>query len=148
MRLKIIFRPVLLLCCVVALISPATWAVDPADKGRKPIPKPDPRARDVPELVCTGDRTVTIVNSTLETKTEDSPLRLRIAGNLLYLGESSASERFFATIHRVARRRWASGTATLILDEALAAGVWTDLTLDVTRTRALRCEPFGALSRP
>jgi hypothetical protein len=42
----------------------------------------------------------------------------------------------------VDRRRWSSGTATLVLDEALGQGVWTNLTLDTTRISAVRCEPF------
>lgn len=148
MRLKIIARPVVFLFWVFILISPNTWAVDPADKARRPIPKPDPRARAIPELVCTSDRAVTVAKNTLDTKSEEFPLRLRIAGNLLYLGENAVNERFFATINRVDRRRWASGTAILTLDEALTEGLWTNLTPEFTRISAVRCEPFGTLPRP
>jgi hypothetical protein len=148
MRLKIIVRPVVLLLSVFVLVSPTTWAVDPADKARRPIPKPDPRARAIPELVCTSDRTVTVAKNTLDTKSEELPLRLRISGNLLYIGENAVNERFFATINRVDRRRWASGTAILTLDEALTTGLWTNLTPDFTRISAVRCEPFGTLPRP
>jgi hypothetical protein len=148
MRLKIIVRPVVLLLSVFVLVSPTTWAVDPADKARRPIPKPDPRARAIPELVCTSDRTVTVAKNTLDTKSEELPLRLRISGNLLYIGENAVNERFFATINRVDRRRWASGTAILTLDEALTTGLWTNLTPDFIRISAVRCEPFGTLPRP
>lgn len=148
MRLKTIIYPAVLLVSVFVLISPTTWAVDPVDKARRPIPKPDPRARAIPELVCTSDRAVTVTTSTLDAKSETVSLRLRVSGNLLYLGENAVNERFFATINRVDRRRWASGTAVLTLDEALATGLWTNMTPDFTRISAVRCEPFGTLPRP
>jgi len=98
--------------------------------------------------VGTSDRAVTVTTSTLDAKSETVSLRLRVSGNLLYLGENAVNERFFATINRVDRRRWASGTAVLTLDEALATGLWTNMTPDFTRISAVRCEPFGTLPRP
>lgn len=148
MRFKTTVGPVALLFLACFLASPTTWAADPADKARRPPPKPDVRSRAIPELVCTSDRAITVTNTSLATKSEEAPLRLRISGNLLYLGENAVNERFFAIINRVDRRRWSSGTATLVLDEALGQGVWTNLTLDATRISAVRCEPFDAPPRP
>jgi len=135
----------LLLACIV--VAPASWSADSSDKARRPPPKPDPRSRAIPELVCTGERVVTVTHEQLETRSEDAPLRLRLRGNLLYLGETAVSERFFGLINRSDRRRWTSGSGTLILDEALEKGVWTRLSLESTRISAVHCEPFGAPSK-
>ena len=100
--------------------------------------------RAIPELVCKGARAVTVSNDGLETTNEESPLRLRLRGNLLYVGQTRSNEQFFGLINRSDRRRWTSGTATLVLDEGLERGVWVRLALDTTRISALRCEPFSA----
>lgn len=144
MRLTDIQRTLFALLLALILVTPASWAADTSDKARRPAPKPDPRSRAIPELVCKGDRAITITNESLESKSEESPLRLRLRGNLLYLGETAVSERFFGLINRSDRRRWTSGTATLILDEALEKGVWTRLTLGSTRISAVECEPFDS----
>ncbi|MEY2624707.1 MAG: hypothetical protein RL412_482 [Pseudomonadota bacterium] len=143
MRLIEIYRPVVALLVAFTLVSPAAWASDSSDKARRPPPKPDPRSRAIPELVCTGERAVTVKNEELGTQTEEAPLRLRLRGNLLYLGETAVNERFFGLINRSDRRRWVSGSGTLILDEALEKGVWIRLTLDSTRISSVYCEPFG-----
>lgn len=101
----------------------------------------------VPELVCTGGRAVNIVNDSLETSSEESPLRLRLRGNLLYIGQTSVSEKFFGLINRSDRRRWVSGNATLVLDDDLKQGVWVRLSTVSTRISAVRCEPFDASKR-
>jgi hypothetical protein len=147
MRFKVNGGSVALLFLAGVLASPTTWATDPADKARRPPPKPDVRSRAIPELVCTSDRVLDVTHASLATKSEEAPLRLRIAGNLLYLGESAVNERFFAIINRVDRRRWTSGTSTLVLNEALGEGVWTNFTLDTTRISPVRCEPFDAPPR-
>ena len=147
MRFKVNAGSVALLVLAGVLASPNTWATDSADKARRPPPKPDVRSRAVPELVCTSDRVLDVSNTSLTTKSEEAPLRLRISGNLLYLGESAVNERFFAIINRVDRRRWTSGTSTLVLDEALGEGVWSNFTLDTTRISPVRCEPFDAPPR-
>ena len=72
---------------------------------------------------------------------ELAPLRLRLRGNLLYLGADSTDEKFFGLINRSDRRRWISGTSTLMLDEALGTGTWARLDLDSTKISPLRCEP-------
>lgn len=141
MRLKNIQRPIIALLLAFMLVSTASWAEDTSGKARRPPPKPDPRSRAVPELVCTGDRAVTVTNEALGTQNEEAPLRLRLRGNLLYLGETPVNERFFGLINRSDRRRWNSGSGTLILDEALESGVWVRLNLDSTRISAVRCEP-------
>lgn len=146
MRLIEIHRPIIALLLAFTLVSPASWASDSSDKARRPPPKPDPRSRVIPELVCTGDRAVTVANDELGTQAEEAPLRLRLRGNLLYLGETAVNERFFGLINRSDRRRWVSGSGTLILDEALEKGVWVRLTLSSTRISAVHCEPFGAPS--
>ena len=146
MRLIEIHRPFIALLLAFTLVSPTSWASDSSDKARRPPPKPDPRSRAIPELVCTGDRAVTVANDELGTQAEESPLRLRLRGNLLYLGGTAVDERFFGLINRSDRRRWVSGSGTLILDEALEKGVWVRLTLDSTRISAVQCESFGAPS--
>lgn len=128
---------------LLVMLTPVSWAADPPGKGRRPPPEPNPRSQGIPELVCTGDRAVDIVNDGLETKTEESPLRLRLRGNLLYIGQTSVSEKFFGLINRSDRRRWNSGNATLVLDEDLTRGVWVRLSLTSTRVSAVRCQPFS-----
>lgn len=129
---------------LLVMSTPIAWAADAPGNGRRPPPDPNPRSQAIPELVCTGDRAVDIVNDGLETKTEESPLRLRLRGNLLYIGQTSVSEKFFGLINRSDRRRWNSGNATLVLDEDLTHGVWVRLSLTSTRVSAVRCQPFSA----
>ncbi|MFZ9478155.1 MAG: hypothetical protein ACO29T_04535 [Steroidobacteraceae bacterium] len=74
--------------------------------------------------------------------TEDAPLRLRINGNLLYLGQSTNSEKFVGLISRADKRRWTAGTGTLMLDESLQSGVWVRLEVDSTRVASVRCQPL------
>ncbi|MFM7395906.1 MAG: hypothetical protein ACKO42_02150 [Gammaproteobacteria bacterium] len=148
MRTTDIQRPIIAALLALILVSSTSWAAETSEKARRPTPKPDPRARAIPELVCTGERAATVTNDSLETKIEESPLRLRLDGNLLYLGETATSERFFGLINRSDRRRWTSGTATLLLDEALEQGVWTRLTLGSTRITAVHCVPFDQLPKP
>lgn len=113
----------------------------------RPAPNPDPRARTIPELVCTGERAVTVANDSLEADNAEAPLRLRLRGNLLYLGQSVNTEKFFGLINRVDRRRWTSGTATLLLDEALEHGAWVRLEFGSTRISAIHCQPFDSSRR-
>jgi hypothetical protein len=135
------FNPLL---WAVVLLSSVAQAVDPPGDARRPPPVPDPRARAIPEIVCTGERAVTVANDGLETRNEESPLRLRLRGNLLYVGQTRADEQFFGLINRSDRRRWTSGTTTLVLDEGLERGVWVRLALDTTRISTIRCAPFSA----
>jgi hypothetical protein len=143
-------RSVLVGCRRVALITGAlllsslatgSWAADSTDKARRPTPPPRVNAQSIPELVCTGDRTVTIANTTLATSEVAAPIRLRLRGNLLYLSADTTDEKFFGVINRSDRRRWISGTTTLMLDEALGAGAWARVDLDSTKISPLRCEP-------
>jgi hypothetical protein len=122
-------------------LSAGSWATDSSGKGRRPTPPPRVNTQSVPELVCTGDRTVTITHTTLATSEVAAPLRLRLRGNLLYLGADTTDEKFFGLINRSDRRRWISGTTTLMLDEALGAGTWARVDLDSTKISPLRCEP-------
>lgn len=131
----------------MVLLVPAAWAAEPPGNARRPPPEPDLRVQAVPELVCTGGRAVNIVNDSLETSSEESPLRLRLRGNLLYIGQTSVSEKFFGLINRSDRRRWVSGNATLVLDDDLKQGVWVRLSTVSTRISAVRCEPFDASKR-
>lgn len=108
----------------------------------QPVAPPDPRSRSVPELVCTGTRATTVPHDTLEADTEETPLRLRINGNLLYLGQSTNAEKFVGLISRTDKRRWAAGTGTLILDDALQGGVWVRLEAASTRIASVRCQPL------
>lgn len=120
-------------------------AVKPAaSQPGRPVPNPDPRSRVIPELVCTGERTMTVANDSLEANNAEAPLRLRLRGNLIYVGQSANTEKFFALINRVDRRRWVAGTATLVLDEALEYGAWVQLELGSTRISAIRCQPFNS----
>lgn len=131
----------------MVLLSSAAWAAEPPGNARRPPPAPDPRVQAIPELVCAGERAVNIVNDGLETSSEESPLRLRLRGNLLYIGQTSISEKFFGLINRSDRRRWVSGDATLVLDEDLKQGVWVRLSSISTRISAVRCEPFNTSKR-
>ena len=122
-------------------LSAGSWAADSSEKARRPTPPPRVNTQSSPELVCTGDRTVAITHTTLATNEVAAPLRLRLRGNLLYLGADSTDEKFFGLINRSDRRRWISGTSTLMLDEALGTGTWARLDLDSTKISPLRCEP-------
>jgi hypothetical protein len=115
-----------------------------ASQPGRPVPNPDPRSRVIPELVCTGERTMTVANDTLEANNSEAPLRLRLRGNLIYVGQSANTEKFFSLINRADRRRWTAGTATLVLDEALEYGAWIQLELGATRISAIRCQPFNS----
>lgn len=108
----------------------------------QPVAPPDPRSRSVPELLCTGTRATTVPHDTLEAVTEGAPLRLRINGNLLYLGQSTNAEKFVGLISRTDKRRWTAGTGTLILDDALQSGVWVRLEAASTRIASVRCQPL------
>lgn len=119
-----------------------SWATDSGEKARRPTPPPRVNTQSIPELVCTGDRTVTITHTTLATSEVAAPIRLRLRGNLLYLGADTTDEKLFGLINRSDRRRWISGTSTLMLDEALGSGAWARLDLDSTKISPLRCEPF------
>ncbi|MFZ9988242.1 MAG: hypothetical protein ACO3HV_10870 [Candidatus Nanopelagicales bacterium] len=124
-----------------SLLSAGSWATDSGENARRPTPPPRVNTQSIPELVCTGDRTVTITHTTLATSEVAAPLRLRLRGNLLYLGADSTDEKFFGLINRSDRRRWISGTSTLMLDEALGSGTWARLDLGSTKISPLRCEP-------
>jgi hypothetical protein len=87
---------------------------------------------------------MTVANDSLEANNAEAPLRLRLRGNLIYVGQSANTEKFFALINRVDRRRWVAGTATLVLDEALEYGAWVQLELGSTRISAIRCQPFNS----
>ena len=126
---------------LLSSLATGSWAADSTDKARRPTPPPRVNAQSIPELVCTGDRTVAITHTTLATNEVAAPLRLRLRGNLLYLGADSTDEKFFGLINRSDRRRWISGTSTLMLDEALGTGTWARLDLDSTKISPLRCEP-------
>jgi hypothetical protein len=93
-------------------------------------------------LLCTASRTTTVAHDTLEAATADGPLRLRINGNLLYLGQSTNAEKFAGLVSRADKRRWTAGTGTLILDDALQSGVWVRLEAASTRIAAVRCQPL------
>jgi hypothetical protein len=108
----------------------------------QPVAPPDPRSRSVPELLCSASRATNVAHDTLQAVTEDAPLRLRINGNLLYLGQSTNSEKFVGLISRADKRRWTAGTGTLMLDESLQSGVWVRLEVDSTRVASVRCQPL------
>ena len=110
----------------------------PANPGR-PIPPPDPKSRVVPELVCTSERLLTINHEDLSTSTSDSPRRLRLRGNLVYMGNMNGNETFWGTINRTDRRRWSAATAVLVLDEDLRHGSWVDVQARNTFIRYLTC---------
>ena len=126
----------------VALVCLAACAQLPSASAAQPVAPPDPRSRSVPELLCTGSRATTVAHDTLEAATEDAPLRLRINGNLLYLGQSTNAEKFVGLISRADKRRWSAGTGTLILDDALQSGVWVRLEAASTRIASVRCQPL------
>lgn len=158
MRISAIPQPALTVAVVLAVLgllpraeasegAAQTPAKPVTSQAGRPAPNPDPRARTIPELVCTGERAVTVANDSLEAINAEAPLRLRLRGNLLYLGQSVNTEKFFGLINRVDRRRWTSGTATLLLDEALEHGVWVRLELGSTRISAIHCQPFDSSRR-
>lgn len=129
------------------LASYAGATDDPVVKGGRPAPNPDPRTRTIPELVCSGTQAVTVTHETMESTSEPATLRLRLRGNLLYLGQSATSEKFVGLINRTDLRRWVSGNSTLILDEALQGGVWVRAQLSSTRVTAVSCQPFDSSKR-
>lgn len=153
-------------CCIAgALMACALWSLslpraeaqssDAAAQRNTPAtnqpgvppPNPDPRARTIPELVCTGERSLTVSNDSLDTTSEEGPLRLRLRGNLLYIGQSANTEKFSGLISRIDRRRWASGNATLVLDEALERGAWIRLEPSSTRITTIFCQAFDSSRR-
>jgi len=136
----------LLLCALLGGVV-AHAADDPVIKGGRPVPNPDPRSRTIPELVCLAERAVTVTHTNLESASEEAPLRLRLRGNLLYLGQSTNTEKFAGLISRADTRRWVSGEATLILDDALQQGVWIRAQLGATRVTPLACQPFDSSKR-
>jgi len=135
-----------LLCVLLGGVA-ANAADDPVIKGGRPAPNPDPRSRTIPELVCLAERSVTVAHTTLESASEEAPVRLRLRGNLLYLGQSANTEKFAGLISRADTRRWVAGEATLILDDALQQGVWIRAQLGTTRVTPLACQPFDSSKR-
>jgi hypothetical protein len=134
-----------LLGAMPCLAMPAERAstADIQAKGGRPAVSPDPRSRAIPELVCTGERTLVVRHDSTATERQETPLRLRLRGNLVYLGESANTEKFSGIINRIDRRRWTSGNATLVLDEPLQAGAWVVTQLSSTRITSIRCTPFA-----
>ena len=116
-------------------------------KPGAPIPEPDPRSRVIPELVCTGEQTVTVTHDPLVSTSAKTPLRLRIRGNLLYIGESANSEKFSGIINRTDTRRWIADNGTLVLDTDLKSGAWVRIQLSSTRITAVSCVPFESSNR-
>lgn len=129
------------------LLSLQAPASDSVAKGGNPAPNPDPRSRTIPELVCSGDRTVIVTHESMLPTSEATPLRLRLRGNLLYMGKSANTEKFIGIINRTDRRRWTADNATLILDETLQTGAWIRAQLVSTHITAIRCAPFDSLKR-
>lgn len=131
----------------LGVVSMQASAANAAGKAVGSAPNPDPRSRTIPELVCTGERTVTVNHSTLVSAGDDTPLRLRLRGNLLYVGQSANSEKLVGIINRTDTRRWTADNATLVLDDALQTGVWARTQLASTRITAVRCAPFDSSKR-
>lgn len=149
-------RPWLTMGFAVLLItnalSRAALASDPqaptkTANSAQPIKTPDARSRAIPELVCSADRLMTIDNQSLETRTSDEPFRLRLRGNLLYVGQAAGTEKFSSTIARNDRRRWITATSILTLDEDLVIGTLTDVKANIVTLRPLICEPFDSSKR-
>ncbi len=137
---------------VTNAVSRAALASDPpaatkTANSAQPIKTPDARSRAIPELVCSADRLLTIDNQALETQTSDEPFRLRLRGNLLYVGQTAGTEKFSSTIARNDRRRWVTATSILTLDEDLVIGTFTDVKANVVTLRPLICEPFDSSKR-
>jgi len=137
---------------IIAWASSTALASDQPTQSKtadtaQPLRTPAARSRAIPELVCTSDRLLTIVNNTLETSEASTPLRIRLRGNMLYTGETAGTEKFSSLIARNDRRRWVAATSTLTLDEDLVIGTWTDVKPDVTTVRPLTCEPFDSSKR-
>jgi len=142
--------------CIAVLIAngvpSVAFASDPPSPTKtansaQPMKTPDARSRAIPELVCSADRLMTIDNQSLETKTSDEPFRLRLRGNLLYIGQTAGTEKFSSTIARNDRRRWVTATAILTLDEDLVIGTLTDVKANTITLRPLICEPFDSSKR-
>lgn len=132
---------------LVLLDSQLALGASSAAKPGAPIPEPDPRARAIPELVCTGEQTVTVTHDPLVSSSAKTPLRLRIRGNLLYIGESANNEKFSGIINRTDTRRWMADNGTLVLDADLKSGAWIRIQLPSTRITAVRCVPFESSNR-
>lgn len=136
----------------IAWASSAALASDPAAPSKtansaQPIKSPSMRSRAIPELVCTSEQELTITNGSLKTTVADTPLRLRLRGNMLYTGESTGTEKFISLISRSDRRRWVTATAILTLDDELVIGTLTDVKPEITTIRPLICEPFDTSKR-
>lgn len=118
-----------------------------AEKAGRPLPNPESSHRTVPELVCTGTHLRKVIHTSLETQLQESPLRLRLRGNVLYIGQSVSTEKFAGLINKSDKFRWVSGHATLVLNESLDSGVWITAENDMTTTHVLHCEPFDTSRR-
>ncbi len=137
---------------IVSGVSSAAFASDPQPPTKtansaQPMKTPDARSRAIPELVCSGDRLMTIDGQSLDTKVTDEPFRLRLRGNLLYIGQTAGTEKFSSTITRNDRRRWVTATSVLTLDEELVLGTLTEVTANSVTMRPLICEPFDSSKR-
>ncbi len=136
---------------IVLGVSEVALASDPPPtktaNSAQPMKTPDARTRAIPELVCSADRLMTIDNQSLEAKTTDEPFRLRLRGNLLYVGQTAGTEKFASTIARNDRRRWVTATSILTLDEDLVIGTLTDVKPTTMTIRPLICEPFDSSKR-
>lgn len=147
---KTMKKTVLLFTATLSLVlldSRLALAASSTSKPGAPIPEPDPRARAIPELVCTGEQTVTVTHEPLVSNSAKTPLRLRIRGNLLYIGESANSEKFSGIINRTDTRRWIADNGTLVLDADLKSGAWVRIQLLSTSITAVRCVPFESSNR-
>lgn len=132
---------------LVLLDTQLALGASTASKPGAPIPEPDPRARAIPELLCTGEQTVTVAHDPLVSTSAKTLLRLRVRGNLLYIGESANSEKFSGIINRTDTRRWVADNGTLVLDADLKSGAWVRIQLASTRVTAVRCVPFESSNR-
>jgi hypothetical protein len=119
----------------------------PRPNTAQPLRTPPTHLREIPELVCQSERELRVRNDTLETTLNTTPLRLRIRGTFLYAGENAGNEKFWSTITRNDRRRWIAGTSTLILDESLSSGTWTQVEAASIAVRTLSCMPFDSSRR-
>ena len=117
------------------------------DKAGTPISSPSSTQRTVPELVCNGTQFRKISHSTLDTELKESAIRLRLRGNVLYLGQSVSTEKFSGLINKTDRLRWTSGRSTLVLNENFESGTWTTIETVATYIYTLRCAPFDSSRR-
>ena len=133
-------------------VSSAAFASDPQSPTKtansaQPMKTPDARSRAIPELVCSGDRLMTVDGQALDAKVTNEPFRLRLRGNLLYIGQTAGTEKFSSTIARNDRRRWVTATSVLTLDEELVLGTLTEVKANSVTMRPLICEPFDSSKR-